>query len=290
MVPCSLQLHIMTPCGKATDEDMRVRPNRSLVHFHNCTNAHTTPAPLITAGSKWSSPLVLGGVGFKSLVMKGAITAGSQPGSVDPVTKQKKNCPRRCFASPRRCAACSTPTAACSHAEEEGRRGCGGEGPCAVRCGRGRGRTNPSAEHPRAELHAGPRPPARGSGRRRSSTRAPASSSRGRAPAVARSRAPAVGRRPTVGRRPAVELPRSSRGGPASSSPGGGRAPTDACGRAPAELPWWPVSSRAPAVGRRPELDFREVEPARGAPADPAIPTTTESATNRGEIYEKYTS
>ena len=72
-------LHIMTPCGKATDEDMRVRPNRSLVHFHNCTNAHTTPAPLITAGSKRSSPPVLGGVGFKSLVMKGAITAGSQP-------------------------------------------------------------------------------------------------------------------------------------------------------------------------------------------------------------------
>ena len=72
-------LHIMTPCGKATDEDMRVRPNRSLVHFHNCTNAHTTLAPLITASSKWSSPPVLGGVGFKSLVMKGAITAGSQP-------------------------------------------------------------------------------------------------------------------------------------------------------------------------------------------------------------------
>ncbi|KAG2570435.1 hypothetical protein PVAP13_7KG021263 [Panicum virgatum] len=33
-------LHIMTPCGKATDEDTRVRPNRSLVYFHNCTNAH----------------------------------------------------------------------------------------------------------------------------------------------------------------------------------------------------------------------------------------------------------
>ena len=44
------------------------------------------------------------------------------------------------------------------------------------------------------------------------------------------------------------------------------------------------------ALGRRPELDLREVEPARGAPADPAIPTTTESATNRGEIHEKYTS
>ena len=29
-----------TPCGKATDEDTRVRPNRSLVYFHNCTNAH----------------------------------------------------------------------------------------------------------------------------------------------------------------------------------------------------------------------------------------------------------
>ena len=33
-------LHIMTPCGKPTTEDMRVRPNRSLVHFHNYTNAH----------------------------------------------------------------------------------------------------------------------------------------------------------------------------------------------------------------------------------------------------------
>ena len=33
-------LHIMTPCGKPTTKDMRVRPNRSLVHFHNCTNAH----------------------------------------------------------------------------------------------------------------------------------------------------------------------------------------------------------------------------------------------------------
>ena len=43
-------------------------------------------------------------------------------------------------------------------------------------------------------------------------------------------------------------------------------------------------------LGRRPELDLREVEPVRGAPADPAIPTTTESATNRGEIHEKYTS
>ena len=43
-------------------------------------------------------------------------------------------------------------------------------------------------------------------------------------------------------------------------------------------------------LGRRPELDLREVEPARGAPADPAIPTTTESATNHGEIHEKYTS
>ena len=29
----------MTPCGKATDEETRVRPNRSLVYFHNCTNA-----------------------------------------------------------------------------------------------------------------------------------------------------------------------------------------------------------------------------------------------------------
>jgi len=43
-------------------------------------------------------------------------------------------------------------------------------------------------------------------------------------------------------------------------------------------------------LGRRPELDLREVEPARGAPADPAIPTTTESATHRGEIHEKDTS
>ena len=234
-------LHIMTPCGKTTDEDMRVRPNRSLVHFHNCTNAHTTPAPLITAGSKWSSPLVLGGVGFKSLVMKGAITAGSQPGSVDPVTKQKKNCPRRCFASPRRCAACSTPTAACSHAEEEGRRGCGGEGPCAVRCGHGRGRTNPRAEHPRAELHAGPRPPARGSGRRRSSTRAPASGSRSRAPAAGRRRAPPAA--VELPRTPAVELPQSSHGSRSAvcgSGPPVVELPCRACagrGRAPARGP-----------------------------------------------------
>ena len=33
-------LHIMTPWGKATDEDTRVHTNRSLVHFHICTNAH----------------------------------------------------------------------------------------------------------------------------------------------------------------------------------------------------------------------------------------------------------
>ena len=33
-------LHIMTPCGKNTDEETRVRPNRWLVYFHNCTNTH----------------------------------------------------------------------------------------------------------------------------------------------------------------------------------------------------------------------------------------------------------
>ena len=32
----------------------------------------------ITTGSKWLSPLVWGGVGFKSIVMGGAITAGSK--------------------------------------------------------------------------------------------------------------------------------------------------------------------------------------------------------------------
>jgi len=41
--------------------------------------SHTTPAPPITAGSKWLSPPVLGGVGFKSTVMEEAITAGSRP-------------------------------------------------------------------------------------------------------------------------------------------------------------------------------------------------------------------
>ena len=33
-------LHIMTPCVKYTTEDIRVRTNHSLVHFHNYTNAH----------------------------------------------------------------------------------------------------------------------------------------------------------------------------------------------------------------------------------------------------------
>ena len=33
-------LHIMTPCGKTTDEEMRVRPNCWLVYFHNYTNTH----------------------------------------------------------------------------------------------------------------------------------------------------------------------------------------------------------------------------------------------------------
>ena len=33
-------LHIMTLCGKTTDENMRVRPNHSLVYFHNYTNTH----------------------------------------------------------------------------------------------------------------------------------------------------------------------------------------------------------------------------------------------------------
>ena len=35
---CDL-LHIMTPCGKPTTEDLRVRTNRSQVHFPNYTNA-----------------------------------------------------------------------------------------------------------------------------------------------------------------------------------------------------------------------------------------------------------
>ena len=50
------------------------------------------------------------------------------------------------------------------------------------------------------------------------------------------------------------------------------------------------VDLGTPRSSSKAELDLREVEPARGAPADLAIPTTTESATNRGEIHEKYTS
>ena len=53
-------------------------------------STHTTPAPLITAGSKWPSPPVLRGVGFNSTVIRRAITAGSTTGGVEPVPKQKK--------------------------------------------------------------------------------------------------------------------------------------------------------------------------------------------------------
>ena len=59
---------------------------------------------------------------------------------------------------------------------------------------------------------------------------------------------------------------------------------------APAVVELPRVDLHVVTLGRRPELDLREVEPTRGAPADAAIPTTTESATNRGEIHEKYTS
>jgi len=38
----------------------------------------------ITAGSKWLSPPVLGGVGFNSLVIDGAITAGFKPDGDSP--------------------------------------------------------------------------------------------------------------------------------------------------------------------------------------------------------------
>ena len=176
----------------------------------------TTPAPLITAGLKWSSPPVLGGVGFKSLVMKGAITAGSQPDG--DVPKPSPPVQQPAVLTPSRnkkkivhaAAPLHLPHAAALHLPHAAAplaprppplapmpRKKGGEGAA------GKARA-PSA----VELHAGSLPLARGSGRRRSNTRAPASGSRSRAPAVARSRAPAVGRRPTVGRRPAVELPR----------------------------------------------------------------------------------
>ena len=60
--------------------------NESVAYFP----AATTPAPLITAGSKWPSPPVLRGVGFNSTVIRRAITAGSTTGGVEPVPKQKK--------------------------------------------------------------------------------------------------------------------------------------------------------------------------------------------------------
>ena len=53
-------LHIMTPCGKATDEETRVRPNRSLVYFHNCTNAHdVNPFFLNDRCLKWGMNVTL---------------------------------------------------------------------------------------------------------------------------------------------------------------------------------------------------------------------------------------
>ena len=60
--------------------------NESVAYFP----AATTPAPLITAGSKWPSPPVLRGVGFNSTVIRRAITAGYTTGGVEPVPKQKK--------------------------------------------------------------------------------------------------------------------------------------------------------------------------------------------------------
>ena len=63
--------------------------NESVAYFP----AATTPAPLITAGSKWPSPPVLRGVGFNSTVIRRAITAGSTTGGVEPVPKQKKSPP-----------------------------------------------------------------------------------------------------------------------------------------------------------------------------------------------------
>ena len=45
---------------ETTDEDMRVRPNRSLVHFHNCTNAHdVNPFFLNDRCLKWGMNVTL---------------------------------------------------------------------------------------------------------------------------------------------------------------------------------------------------------------------------------------
>ena len=50
----------MTPCGKVTDEDTRVRTNRSLVYFHNCTNAHdVNPFFLNDRCLKWGMNVTL---------------------------------------------------------------------------------------------------------------------------------------------------------------------------------------------------------------------------------------
>ena len=57
--------------------------------------SHTTPAPLITAGSKWPSPPVLRCVGFNSTVIRRAITAGSKPGG-DGVDHHSRFHNRRC--------------------------------------------------------------------------------------------------------------------------------------------------------------------------------------------------
>jgi len=138
----------------------------------------TTPAPLITAGLKWSSPPVLSGVGFKSLVMKGAITAGSQPdGDVPkpspPVQQPAVLTPSRNkkkivhAAAPLHLPHAAAPLAPRPPPLAPMPRKKGGEGAA------GKARA-PSA----VELHAGSLPLARGSGRRRSSTRMPASGSR----------------------------------------------------------------------------------------------------------------
>ena len=53
-------LHIMTPCGKPTTEDLRVRTNHSLVHFHNYTNTHdVNPFFLNDRCLKWGMNVTL---------------------------------------------------------------------------------------------------------------------------------------------------------------------------------------------------------------------------------------
>jgi hypothetical protein len=49
---------------------------------------YITPAPSITAGSNEPSLLVLGGVGFNSMGMGRAITAGFRPSGVAPSQKK----------------------------------------------------------------------------------------------------------------------------------------------------------------------------------------------------------